>query len=255
MIDAAQATIDSGRTITIDDLITLARETSMPDESKNTVAWRRYEQNRPRTEVDVDPATYADYVGAYRLENGPFYFVTTRDGRLYTRVSGQADLEIVPEAADQFFMKALPVQVTFVRDAAGKVDHLVHHQHGEETSGRRVDDEEAGAAEAALRDRVRNKIPQPGSEAIIRRVIDEHLRGEVDFDAMSPPLAALARQQYDAIQAGLKDSGALIDLKFMGVNPEGWDVYVAQFEDAKIEWAFILAADGKISGLYLRPAL
>ena len=192
MIDAAQVTIAAGGTVTIDDLMTLARETTMTDDTKNTIAWRRYEQNRPRAEVEIDKALYDDYAGSYQLKEGSFYFVTHKDGRLFTRVIGQTDIEIFPEAVDQFFMKALPVQVTFVRDANGKVGSLVHHQHGEETSGVRVDADEAERAEEQLRERVKHKIAIPGSEAIIRRVIAEHKRGEPDFDGMSPALAELA---------------------------------------------------------------
>jgi hypothetical protein len=47
----------------------------------------------------------------------------------------------------------------------------------------------------------------------------------------------------------------LTGLSFKGVTPEGWDVYAVHFENAEMEWGFILATDGKISGLYLRPSL
>ena len=139
MIDAVQATMAAAGTVSIDDLMNLARETTMTDSSKDAIAWRRYEQNRPRTEVEIDKALYAAYAGSFQLENGPFYVVSHRDGRLFTRVIGQSEIEIFPEAVDHFFMKALPVQVTFVRDAAGKVASLIHHQNGEDTSALPVD--------------------------------------------------------------------------------------------------------------------
>jgi DNA-binding transcriptional MerR regulator len=255
MIDTVQATIAAGGAVTLDDLMTLAKETTMTDDSKNTMAWRRYEQNRPRTEVAIDKALYTDYAGSYRFEIGPFYIVTHRDGRLFTRVVGQADIEIFPEAVDRFFMKALAVQVVFVRSADGKVDHLVQHQGGEEHRANRVDPGEAQRADDELRERVQKKIAQPNSEAIIRRIIADHLRGEPDFDSMSPPLAALAHEQFETIQASLKQGGALTDLSFKGVTDDGWDVYAVQFENAKMEWGFVMAPNNKISGLYMRPAL
>ena len=118
----------------------------MTDSTKDAVAWRRYEQNRPRTEVAIDTSAYGDYAGHYQLNDGPFYVVSARDGRLFTRVVGQSDIEIFPESETQFFMKVLPVQVTFIRDAHGVVSSLVHHQNGAEVTAVRVQPELAERA-------------------------------------------------------------------------------------------------------------
>ena len=108
--------------------------------------------------------------------------------------------------------------------------------------------------EEELHHRIREKIPMPNSEAIIRRVIAEHLRGEPDFDSMAPALAELARQQREIIQADLARAGDLKDISFKGVSQAGWDVYDVRFANANMEWSFILGADAKISGLYLKPS-
>jgi hypothetical protein len=254
MIEILQTKVAAGDTLTITDLTNLARESNMADTTKDAVAWRRYEQNRPRTEVPIDTSVYSDYAGFYRLKDGPFYVVSSRDGRLYTRVVGQSDIEIFSESDTEFFMKVLPVQVTFRRDAEGVVGSLIHHQNGTETLADRVDPELVERAEEELHHRIREKIPMPNSEAIIRRVIAEHLRGEPDFDSMAPALAELARQQRDIIQADLARAGDLKDISFRGVSQAGWDVYDVRFVNTNMEWSFILGADGKISGLYLRPS-
>lgn len=254
MIEILRAKVAGGNTLTITDLTNLARESNMTDTIKDVVAWRRYEQNRPRTEVPIDTSVYSDYAGFYRLKDGPFYVVSIRDGRLFTRVVGQSEIEIFPESETAFFMKALPVQVTFVRESDGAVDTLVHHQNGTETPAERVDPELVERAEAELHQRIQEKIPMPNSEAIIRRVIAEHLRGEPDFDSMAPALAELARQQRDIIQADLARAGDLEDVSFRGVSPAGWDVYDVRFANTSMEWSFILGTDGKIIGLYLRPS-
>lgn len=254
LIEILQTKVAGGGTLTISDLTNLAKESNMGDTTKDAVAWRRYEQNRPRTEVTIDTSIYADYAGFYRLKDGPFYVVSTSDGRLFTRVVGQSDIEILPESETEFFMKVLPVQVSFVRDTEGVVSSLIHHQNGSDTPAERVDPEVVGRAEEELRRRIRDKIPMPNSEAIIRRVIAEHLRGEPDFDSMAPALAELARQQRDIIQADLARAGDLNDISFRGVSQAGWDVYDVRFANTNMEWSFILGADGKISGLYLRPS-
>jgi DNA-binding transcriptional MerR regulator len=252
-IDAVQAKIASGAAVSIDDLIKLAREITMADTSHDSLAWKRYEQNRPRTEVAIDTAVYADYAGSYELgDDGTYYFVTNRDGKLFTRVIGQADFEIFPESETDFFMKVLPVQVTFIRDPGGKVNSLIHHQGGTETKAVRVDEGAAKQAEAELERRKREKIPQSGSEAVLRRVIAECLRGEPDYDAMSPTLAALARDQKELVAQEMKAIGALQSLSFRGVGLSGADVYDAVFEDAELEWGITIGRDGKITTLYFR---
>jgi hypothetical protein len=100
--------------------------------------------------------------------------------------------------------------------------------------------------------RIRQKIPMPDGENIVRRVIADGLRGEPDFDNMSPPLAALVREQHDDIQADMKKVGGLKDVAFKGVSQAGLDIYEVQFESASMEWGFALAASGKISHLYSR---
>lgn len=251
-IGAVQSKIAAGAAVSIDDLTKLARETTMADTSHDTVAWKRYEQNRPRTEVAIDKAVYADYAGAYELEDGTYYFVVSKDGKLFTRVIGQADIEILPESETAFFMKALPVQVTFNSGPDGNVDSLVHHQGGAEVKANRVDAAVAANAEAELERRRREKIPQPDSEATLRRVIAEHQRGEPDYEAMSPVLATLAREQRDLVVQGLKAVGPLKSLTFRGVGVSGVDIYDAIFENDQMEWGIMIGKDGKITTLYFR---
>jgi DNA-binding transcriptional MerR regulator len=252
-IEAVRSKIAAGVAVSIDDLTKLAREITMADISHDTVAWRRYEQNRPRTEIAVDKAVYADYAGSYELaDDGLYYFVVSKEGSLFTRVVGQQEIEIFPESETQFFMKVLPVQVTFIRDAGGAVNSLVHHQNGAETKAVRVDGDVAARAEADLDRRKREKIPQSGSEEALRRVIAEHVRGEPDYDAMSAALAALAREQRDAVIQGLRAVGVLKSLTFRAVGVSGVDVYDAVFENDQMEWGIMIGRNGKINTLYFR---
>jgi hypothetical protein len=203
--------------------------------------------------VAIDNAIYPNYAGAYRLENGPYYAVITRDGRLFIRVVGQSEVEIFPESETEFFMKALPVQVSFMRDVDGTTNSLVHHQGGTDTRAVRVDPARLEQAEADLQQRVRDRIALPDSEAIMRRLIAEQIEGRPDYAAMSPALAALARQQADLVRAELKSAGALKSLTFLGVNSTGCDTYRVDFESRSLTWGFDLTPDGKIGTLFFRP--
>ncbi|TCM53040.1 DNA-binding transcriptional MerR regulator [Rhizobium sp. PP-F2F-G48] len=78
--------IRSGLSASLDDLMTLAKETNVAEPSKDTVAWRRYEQMRPR--IEIDTARYDDYSGAYETDGGTLSIVSHRDGGSSTASSG-----------------------------------------------------------------------------------------------------------------------------------------------------------------------
>ena len=254
VIEALQSKIRSGVTASIDDLTNLAKETNMAEPLKDTVAWRRYEQMRPRTEIAADTGLYDDYAGGYESDDGTFFIVSHREGQLFYRAVGQPDIEIFPESDAAFFMKVLPVQVTFQRDKDGQVQGLIHHQNGFEDHAVKVDLERVRLIDDELQQRARERTPVPDSEAILRRVIQQHMRGEPDLDAMVPALAEAAVEQKDFIRGELDRAGELKTLSFKGVS-YGVDVYDVQFANAKMEWGFSLNPRGKISALYLRPAL
>ena len=252
VIEELQSKIRSGATPSLDDLTNLARRAHMTEPSKDTAAWRRYEQMRPRTEISVDPALLEDYSGAYETQDGTISIVSRRDGRLFYRIVGQEDIEIFPESDTGFFMKVLPVQIVFVRGPDGQIAGLVHHQNGFEDHARRVDLEPMLSLEAGVQQRMQDQKPMADSETTLRRLIDEHVRGEPDVEGMAPALAALVIEQKDYIQGELEQAGAVKTLSFNGVA-QGLDVYDVEFEKAKMEWGFALTHRGKVSHLYLRP--
>jgi DNA-binding transcriptional MerR regulator len=253
-VDALRAKIAMGDLLSIDELLKLAKDTNMTDTSSDAIAWRRYEQARPRTEQKIDPALYVEYAGSYLLDTLG-YVITLRDGRLFSRLTGQPELEIFPEDVDRFFYKAVEAQLTFSRDDEGVVSGLVLHQNGYEQAAPRVEESAVADLEEALADRVKNRRPVENSEALLVRIIDQHQRGEPDFDQMTPPLATAAREQSATIQADLERMGPLQEISFKGVSAEGWDVYDVRFDNGDLEWRFSLAADGKFNGIFIRPSI
>ena len=88
------------------------------------------EAPQPRTAIEVDPAVYDQYVGRYQLVQG-INITVTRDGdRLFAQLTGQQRFEVFPESEDEYFLRVVDAQITFGRDDAGAVDHLVLHQNG-----------------------------------------------------------------------------------------------------------------------------
>ncbi|OCP38246.1 hypothetical protein BC360_18435 [Ensifer sp. LC163] len=132
---------------------------------------------------------------------------------------------------------------------------MVLHQGGYEQAAKRIDETKARAVADDPERRVKNKIPFPNSEALLRRIIAEHQRGEPDYDAMTPPLAALARAQAPLVKSEFDRLGLLQGVAFKGVLQEGSDVYDVRFDKGTLECGLTLAPDGKLSGIYFRPAL
>ncbi|WP_165932912.1 MerR family transcriptional regulator [Rhizobium sp. BK251] len=255
VIESLLSKIRTGAAASIEDLLKLAKETNLADLSKDTAAWRRYEQMRPRAEVAMDAALYENYVGAYEFADGTLAVVSQGDGQLLYRIVGQSDLEIFPETDSEFFMKVLPVQIKFVRDPDGKAHSLMHHQNGSEDRAVRTDLEYVRSVEDEVQRRIREKKPRSEGDRVLRRMIEEHARGEPNLDEMSHPLAILVEEDKPFVKSTLEKAGALKALTFKGVSCDGLDVYDAEFEHMKMEWGFALTHRGKISHLYLRTTL
>ncbi|MBG0812502.1 MerR family transcriptional regulator [Methylosinus sp. H3A] len=253
LVNAARTKLSAGRTLSLDELITLAKETKMTQTSLDLIAQRRYEQARPRKMTPIDPEVYDRYVGVYRFEAVGLTITITRDEkRLFEQVTGQASYEIFPESETEFFLKVVPAQIVFSIDRNRTANALTNHQNGIELVARRIDESEVERAADELTRRIHDNRPQPDSGVAIRRAIDESQRGEIDCARMTEPLATLALERAEAIAAELAGKGELRDVRFDGVGLNGWDVYRAQFEKGATEWRIDLALDGRIRGLFFR---
>jgi len=76
------------------------------------------------------PTNLQDYVGNFPLAPAFVMSVTTDQGNLFFQATGQSRLSLVPISADRFKVKDVDAEVSFERDAAGKVVALVLRQNG-----------------------------------------------------------------------------------------------------------------------------
>lgn len=94
------------------------------------------EAPRAHSEVKIDPAVFDAYAGRYELAPD-FVLRFWRGGETFwTQATGQGKAQIFPESEVKFFLKVTDAQVTFVKDASGKVTHLVLHQGGDRVAKR-----------------------------------------------------------------------------------------------------------------------
>jgi hypothetical protein len=68
-----------------------------------------------------------------------FVLTVTREGdKLMTQATGQGKVEVFPSSPTEFFLKVVDAQLSFVKDAAGKVTGLVLHQGGRDMPAKKI---------------------------------------------------------------------------------------------------------------------
>lgn len=254
LVGAARAKLAAGTSLSSDELIKLAKEANMIETPTDPVAWRRYEQARPRSEVTINPRLFRHYEGFYRHPSGLTMTVSGEDGRFFLQLSGQPRVEMFAENQTKFFLKVVPAQITFSPNWDGQVNTLILHQGGHDTVASRISAAEAKRYADELEDRIRSGTPHPQSEATLRHVIEEQQRGHTRYDLMIEELASLVREQLPMVEAELQSKGALRGLGFRKVGQGGADVYDAEFAKGTLEWGIGLTGDGKIHTLWMMPA-
>lgn len=65
--------------------------------------------------------------------------VTEEKGALFIQATGQEKLPVFATARDKFFYKVVEAQITFTRNAAGKVTGLILHQGGSDLPGAKAE--------------------------------------------------------------------------------------------------------------------
>jgi CubicO group peptidase (beta-lactamase class C family) len=236
---------DSGGQLATEILRTIAYEYKWPDF-----------QPAERTITKADPKTFDGYVGAYQLAPNVVLTVTREGDQLYTQLTGQAKLEIFPKSEREFFLKVVDAQLTFDVGADGKATQVTLHQNGSNQTALRLNESDAKRvldAQAAIAKRFKDQTQSPGTEAALRRNIEELRLGEPKYELMSAGLANVTRQQLPQLKDAITQLGAVQSVTFKGVGPAGADIYEVKFEHGSTEWRIMLDADGKSASVGFRP--
>ncbi|HEY6829028.1 MAG TPA: serine hydrolase [Gemmatimonadaceae bacterium] len=85
---------------------------------------------KQRVAIALAPSVLAGFTGKYQLAPGVIFEVTAKDSALFVQPTSQPTFRLWPETEVDFFLKEIDAQVTFVRDAQGRVTGLVLHQNG-----------------------------------------------------------------------------------------------------------------------------
>lgn len=210
-----------------------------------------------RKEITLDSNVLNRYVGAYQLAQGPAMLITLEGNQLVSKLGNQPPAPIFPESETTFFLKVVDAQLEFPKtEAQGKASQLTLHQNGRDITAKRLDEAEAkrvGDAAAAAAKRFKDQTAAPGSEAALRKMIEDVRLGQPDYSKMSSGLADATRQQLPQLQSTITGLGAIQSMTFKGVGPAGPDIYQVKFDKGSLEYRIWLAADGKVESANVRP--
>jgi hypothetical protein len=117
----------------------------------------------------------------------------------------------------------------------------------------RVDATTAQRIEGRLAEKVKAQTATPGTEAALRRLIDGIISGKPNYEEMSAALADVTRQQLESLQSGLAELHAVVSVRFLGVDPQGNDVYSVRHEDGASHWRIALDLKGTIVSAWVTP--
>ena len=98
---------------------------------------------------------------------------------------------------------------------------------------------------ALMARRIKDQTPAPGSEATMRRIVEELRVGKPNYDLYAPGIARVTRQQLPQLQSTVVALGALQSISFKGVGRDEADIYQLKFEKGSLEWRIWLSADGE----------
>jgi CubicO group peptidase (beta-lactamase class C family) len=204
----------------------------------------------------LSPQVLSRYVGTYRLPNGSNMSITAEGNQLYSKVGNQT-LSLFPESETAFFVKTVDVQFEFSgKDSQGKATDLTRQQNGQSTTAKRLTESETKAiadAAAEIEKRFRDQTAAAGSEAALRRIVEELRSGTPNYERMSSDVANTTRGQLAQLQSTVKRGGAVQSLTLTSVTPTGVDIYQVKLESGLWECRILLGADGKTEIFGIRP--
>ena len=213
------------------------------------------EQTRPQKQLPFSPHNFDQYAGYYQFTDvSMFANVYRMTDRYYVQVTGEGPVEVFPESPTEFFATVVPAQIGFAADRDGHVTEMILHQAGFLRMASRVSKAAYEAAAAKLRRRIAADEPSAGTRASLLLQLQGWEKGRPDYADMGAGLVSASREQHEQMRAMIRYLGALRALKFLTVNPNGWDVYMAAFSNGTLKCLVApLSSAGKVTALFYLP--
>jgi bla regulator protein blaR1 len=234
-------------------LVAVATQVSPPESSSPTESGALPDggdmAGRQRVLVHLPSTVLDGYTGYYQYGDNAAFTMVKREGQhLIVEFPAIPPIPMYPESPTMFFGADTDAQVSFTPDENGRATTAVLHQNGASTPMRRIDAPTADALRTAMEAKVQNQTSNPGSGAMLRRVIDGIVAGKPNLQEMNPQLAAAIHKDLPKLQVKLADLGAVQSIQLLRVSKQGMDVYEVKHERGSSQWSLALDAKGILVG-------
>lgn len=200
-----------------------------------------------RVAVTVSADVLNRVAGLYELDDGEVITVSRNQDHLEALGVGPA-LELYPQSDAEFFSTAEDAQLAFESNRRGRILALVMNRRGPQLRAPRIDEARAKRLADARAEKISSQTADPGSEAALRRSIEQIVAGKPDYERMGQALAYDIHRQLPQMQQTFEAWGPLQSLAFKGVGPRGGDIYDVTFANRVVEFRIRLGPDNKIVG-------
>jgi CubicO group peptidase (beta-lactamase class C family) len=207
-----------------------------------------------RKEVKLAPEILDKYVGYYRLGRYRAVQVKRFQDHLTMQLQQEAPRELFPMAEQVWFFTDNDEIVSFEIDPDNRAKSITDHHEGVLNSSPRMDEAAATQLGHDLEVKIQSNAPDPQTKQALTQYIGELQHGFPDFYEMDPGLAQTERENFPDYRMILNRLGALKNITFKGVAPNGADIYTAAFDKGSIEWTILLDSNGRIESLTYGPS-
>jgi DNA-binding transcriptional MerR regulator len=241
--EAALLQLQAGRSLSVEQLCSLVRSFEMS--TSNTEAPMSAVEER----CTPDASALDRYIGHYYCKRAlGVSTITRKDTKLVLEPIGQPALQLEQTGEADFVLSRFDLALHFEQIDEGAANRLVIWWRGTELRLERTDAETAKFIKQTIADRIRDRIPVPGSQEALRQMLDAGRSGNPNHDLMSPAFAQVARGQLPSWQIVGKYFGEIVSIEFLRVSDQGWDIYKVQHENDVQQYRIALGGDGKIHG-------
>ena len=241
--EAALMQLQAGRSLSVEELCSLIRSFEMTTSTAGAPISAADEQVTP------DASTLDRYVGYYfRKRALGVSTITRKDTKLVLEPIGQPALELEQTGEADFAIPKFELVLCFEQIEEGAAKRLVIWQRGTALRLERTDAETAKVIKQTIADRIKDRIPAPGSQDALRQMLDRGRAGNPNYDQMSPEYAQVARGQVPYWQIVGQFFGAIVSIEFLRVSNQGWDIYEVQHENDVHRYRIAMGDDGKVYG-------
>jgi len=241
--EAALMQLQAGRSLSVDELCSLIRSVEVTPSTADAPIPAADEQVTP------DASTLDRYIGYYfRNRALGVSTITRKDTQLVLEPIGQPVQELEQTGEADFALPKFDLVLCFEQIEEGAAKRLVIWQRGTAIGLERTDAETAKVIKQTIADRIKDRIPAPGSQEALRQMLDTGRAGTPNYDLMSPEFAQVTHRQLPYWQIVGRYFGAIVTIEFLRVSHQGWDIYQVQHENDVHQYRIAMGDDGKVYG-------